>query len=296
MQTLCCVIDWTVEYEHCLLYMVYDMITTDVLNRMEHVGESVIAQEVVNPGRTAFAHDALVESANVEVQPQSGDCSDGLLQDYPTDTNPSQPAPLLPFPHVAFPAMTNQNIQTPLEGVVYSEGLPQAYTSNISLAQPTAVLPHHHNLPESTLSPHNIQVQPEDVQYWKNLSQYCEQPAPAPAHSLSTFPQWPEPNVNSQAQTEGYLEGLPQAYKDNSTHPAPPLLPHEHQAFPSWPEQQNVQVQQSDRYWDGALRPPLPYSLTISSMYHGLQCQDGAMLQSRVLSAGYAYETQVRKT
>lgn len=272
------------------------MVTTDVLNRMEHVGETVISEEVVNPGRTASDDDALVESANVEGQPQSGDCSGGLPQDYPTDTNPSHPAPLLPFLHEAFAGMTNQNIQTPLEGVVYSEGLPHSYTTNIPLAQPTVVLPHHHhNLPEP---PHTIQVQPEDVEYWKNLSQVypCNASNSEPAHTLLAFPPWPEPNMNSQAQTQVYLEGHPHAYKNNSAHPAPPFPPHQHQAFPSWTEQQNVQVQQSDRYWEGALRPPPPYSLTISSMYHGLQCQDGAMLQSHVLSAGYAYERQVGKT
>lgn len=286
--------------------MSYDMVTTDVLERMEHVGETVIAEKVAEPGRTASAHDALVGSANAEVQPQGGDSSEGHLQGYPNDTNPAQPAPLLPFLQVAFPTMTNQNIQTPLEGVVYSEALPHAYTTNIALEQPASVLPHPHRNPaETTLSPRNIQVQPEDVEYWKGLPQVysCNgsNPEPAPAHNLLAFPTWPVQNMNSQAQTEGYSEGLSQAYKNNSTHPAPafpaPLQPpHQHQAFPSWPEQQHVQVQQSDRYWDGALRPPAPYSLTISSTYHGLQCQDGAMLQNHVLSAGYAYERQVRNT
>lgn len=280
------------------------MVTTAVLDRMEHVGETVIAEEVVEPGQTASAHHALVASANAEVQPQGGDCSEGFPQGYPKGTNPAQPAPLLPFLHVAFPTMTNQNIQTPLDGAVYSEGLPHGYTTNITLlAQPAPVLPrHHHDPSESTLSPRNIPVQPEE--YWKGLPQVypCNgsNSEPAPAHNLLTFPTWPVQSMNSQAQTEGYSEGLPQAYKDNSTHPAPAFpapLPsiHQHQAFPSWPEQQHVLVQQSDGYWDGVLRQPAPYSLTISSTYHGLQRQDGAVLQSHVLSAGYAYERQVRK-
>lgn len=270
------------------------MVTTDVLNRMEHIGETVIAEEVVNPAQTASVQ-AMVESANVAVQLQSGNCSDGLLEN-PTDPNPSQLASMLPFLHGAFPAMTNQTIQTPLEGIVYSEDLPHASTTNVTLAQSTAVLPHH-NLPESTLSLHNIQVLPEDVEYWKNLSQFypCNASNSAPAHNLSTFTQWPEPNMNSQAQTKGFSEGLPHTYKNNSTNPAPPFPPNQQQAFPSWPEQHNFQVQQSDRYWDGALRSHPPYSLTISSMYQGIQSQDGAMLQSHVLSAGYACERQVRK-
>ncbi|XP_075868248.1 uncharacterized protein LOC142877466 isoform X2 [Nelusetta ayraudi] len=207
------------------------MVTTDMLDRMEHVGETVIAEEVVDPGQTASAHDASVGSTNAEVQPQSGDYSEGFLQGYPTDTNPAQPAPLLPLLHVAFPAMTNQNLQNPPEVVGYSEGLHQAYTTTLTLAQPAPALPHHHHdPPEPTLSPRNIQVQAEDVEYWKSL---------------------------------------PQVYPCN-----------------------NVQVQQSDGYWDGALRPPVPYTLTIPSTYHGLQCQDGAMLQSQVLSAGYAYDGQ----
>lgn len=281
------------------------MVTTDMLDRMEHVGETVIAEEVVDPGQTASAHDASVGSTNAEVQPQSGDYSEGFLQGYPTDTNPAQPAPLLPLLHVAFPTMTNQNLQNPPEVVGYSEGLHQAYTTTLTLAQPAPALPHHHHdPPEPTLSPRNIQVQAEDVEYWKSLPQVypcnASNSQPAPAHDLSAFPMWPEQNMNTQAQTEGYSEGLPQAYKSNSTHPAPPFPaplnpPHQHPAFSSWSEQ-NVQVQQSDGYWDGALRPPVPYTLTIPSTYHGLQCQDGAMLQSQVLSAGYAYDGQVKIT
>lgn len=269
------------------------MVTTDGLDRMEHVGETVIS-----------VHDALVVSTDAEVQPQSGDDSESLLHGYPTDTSPAQPAPPLPVLHVAFSAMTNQNIQNLPEVVGYSEGLHQAYPTTLTPAQPVLpALPHHHDPPEPTLSPQNIQVQPEDVEYWKGLPQVypcnVSNSQPAPARDLSAFPTWPEQNMNPKAQTEGYSEGLPQAYKSNSTHPASPFPaslnpPHQCQAFPSWSEQ-NVQVQQSDEYWDGALRPPVPYTLTIPSTYNGLQCQDSAMLQNHVLSVGYAYEGQVRK-
>lgn len=263
------------------------MVTTDVLDRMEHVGETIVADEVVEPGQTAIDHDALVGSAKADVQPDSEDRSEGLLQGYPTHTIPT--ATLLPFLHVAFPNVTNQNNQTSLEGVVYSEGLPHAHTTNVTLAQPAPGLPHHHHHDptESILSPQNIQVEPEDVEYWKGLAQVypwnASNSEPAPALSLQTFPTWPVPNMNPQAQTEAL------------THPAPLHPLHQHQAYPSWPEQPNVPVKPLDRYWDGASTPPAPYSLTISSTYHGLQCQDGAMLQSHVLSAGYAYERQVRK-
>lgn len=303
----CCVSNWAFKFVvYVLLYPTYDIVTTYVHDRMEHGGETVIAEEVLGPGQAASAYDVLVGSSNEEVQPQSGDYSEGLLQGYPSDTTPAQP-PLVPLLHVPFPAVTNVNVQNAPGVVGYSEGLNHAYTTSLTLAQPVPTLPHHHHHhdpPEPTLSPQNIQVQPEDVEYWKGFPQVyppnASSPQPAPAQDVLTFPTWPEQNINTQAQTEPYSEGLSQTHKRNSTHPAPPFPaplypPHQHLAFPSWPEQ-NVQVQQSEGYQDGALRPPASYTLTIPSMYHGPHCQDDTMLQNHVLSMGYPYEGQVRKT
>lgn len=281
--------------------MVYDMVSADVLDRMEPVGVTVIAEEVLDPGQTASARDALLGSTNADAQPQSGDYLEDVLQGYQTDTNPAQPAPLLPLLHVAFPTMTSHSVQNPPEVLGYSEGLPHAYTANAAaLAQPAPALSHHHHdPPESTLSLQNIHVQPEAVEYWTGLPQAypcnASNSQPAHAYDLSAFPAWPQQNIIAQGHTQDCSDGPPQVYNSNLTHPAALYPPQPHPALPSWPEQ-NIQAQQSEGYWDGAFRPPVPYALTIPSMYHAAQCQDSGILQSNHQpSAVYAYEGQVRR-
>lgn len=284
------------------------MIPIIVFDRMERVGELKSAKEVTDPGETASLYDVLVNATNTEVQPQSGGYSECLPQAYTTSTNPAQPAPPPLHHHPAFPTRTNQNIQNQPEGGEYSEALPQAYTTNTNPAQP-APPPHHHDPPVPTWPAQNIQVQPEAVEYWKGLplaytvNTSNSHPAPPP-HNHSSFPVWPQQSIEIQPETAGYSEGPSPAYKTNSNpaHPPPPFSPlppppphHLHPPFPAWPEQ-NIQVQpQSGGYWNGPFRQPAPYAMTAPSTYHGPQCQEDAMLQSHIYSAGYAYEQgQVR--